>query len=236
MEIILYSASVTPTPVIPPVTLPVINIRLLGYLLVGFALVLAGAGFWPILRLEVGYRLGSKPSAEETKAPEAGPSFAIATDTRLELAKLEAAKYGVGLDFSLVIPKIGAAAKVVANVDAGNEAAYRAALKEGVAHAAGTGFPGGKDTIYLFAHSTNSLANVSRYNAIFYLLKELSPGDRVIIFYNHLKYEYNVTERFLTDAKDTQWLNGNGQERLVLQTCWPPGTIQKRLIVVAKPI
>lgn len=157
-----------------------------------------------------------------------------------ELASKEAQKYGVTTDFSLVIPKISAASKIIPNVNPSNEEEYRLALKSGVAHSAGTSLPGEKGTVYLFAHSTNSLANVSHYNAIFYQLKDLIVGDKIIIFYTGQMYVYQVTENFTTKADDTTWLTnppaGGGEKRLVLQTCWPPGTTWKRLIVVAKPV
>ncbi len=166
-----------------------------------------------------------------------------------ELALKEAQKYGVTTDFSLVIPKISAASRIIPNVNPGNEEEYRLALKSGVAHSAGTSFPGNEGTIYLFAHSTNSLANVSQYNAVFYQLKDLVAGDKIIIFYTGQRYVYQVTKNFTTKADDTAWLTnpseseGGGetlpadrQEKLVLQTCWPPGTTWKRLIVVAKPV
>lgn len=157
-----------------------------------------------------------------------------------KLASEEAQKYGVPTDFSIVIPKIAAAAWVVPNVNSANEEEYLAALKLGVSHALGTAFPGNKGTIYLFAHSTNILTNVSKYNAIFYQLKDLEAGDKVIIFYTGKEFIYQVTDKQIVGAKDISWLTdppaGGGEEKLVLQTCWPPGTSLKRLIVIAKPV
>lgn len=156
-----------------------------------------------------------------------------------KLAAEEAAKYGVETDFSIVIPKISAATKVIPNVDPANEEEYRSALKSGVAHAKGSSFPGGNGTIYLFAHSTNTLANVAVYNAVFYELKALEPGDKVIIFFAGQKYTYQVLEQKIIEANDVSWLtdqSAENQSKLVLQTCWPPGTSLKRLIVVAKPV
>lgn len=156
-----------------------------------------------------------------------------------KLAAEEAAKYGVETDFSIVIPKISASAKVIPNVDPANEEEYRQSLKAGVAHAKGSSFPGGNGTIYLFAHSTNTLANVSVYNAVFYELKALEPGDKIIIFFAGQKYIYQVLEQQTIEANDISWLtdqSAENEQKLVLQTCWPPGTSLKRLIVVAKPV
>lgn len=138
--------------------------------------------------------------------------------------------------FSIFIPKINAQAKVFVNVDPGRAEIYQEILKEGVAHAAGTGFPGSGKTIYLFAHSTNAQWNVVRYNAVFFLLNQLEAGDEVWLVYNRKLYPYVVREKKVVEAKDTHYLTDYREgETLILQTCWPPGTILKRLLVFAKP-
>ncbi len=148
----------------------------------------------------------------------------------------EAAKLGVNSYFSVVIPKIDAKANIIANVDAANEKEYQAALEEGVAHAKGTYFPGQGRRIYLFSHSTDSPLNYARYNAVFYLLRKLEAGDQIVIFFADKKYIYEVTDKRVVDSNDTSWISTNtDEEDLVLQTCDPPGTTWKRLIVVAKP-
>ena len=139
--------------------------------------------------------------------------------------------------FSLIIPKINAEAKILPNIDPGNPEAYQAALQEGVAHAAGSGFPGSGKTIYLFAHSTNAEWNVVRYNAVFFLLSNLEPGDEVWVVFNHKLYPYIIEEKKVVGANEISYLTNykTGQEVLILQTCWPPGTILKRLLVFARP-
>jgi len=143
----------------------------------------------------------------------------------------------IDTNFNVLIPKIGANAKVFPNVDPSNEDGFLPLLQEGVAHAQGTVFPGMKGNIYLFAHSTDSFWNVGRYNAIFYLLKDLSVGDQVAIFFENKRHNYFVSETKVVDADDISYIaNANtGKEQLILQTCWPPGTTWKRLIVIAKP-
>lgn len=141
-------------------------------------------------------------------------------------------------EFSIVIPKIGASETVVANVDPTNEAEYLDVLAHSVAHAKGSAFPGLNGTTYLFAHSADNFWNVGRYNAVFYLLKELVPGDDIAVFFQGKRYNYKVSETKIVDGTDTSYLSSNiGKgEQLVLQTCWPPGTTWKRLFVFAKPI
>lgn len=141
--------------------------------------------------------------------------------------------------FSIVIPKINANATIVPNVDPGNEAEFQDALQLGVAHAKGTVFPGQRGNTYLFAHSTDNWWNVGRYNAIFYLLKDLSIGDEAIVYFENLRYNYVVTDSRIVDPSDVSYLvdsQKQSDETLILQTCWPPGTTWKRLLVFAKPV
>ncbi len=141
-------------------------------------------------------------------------------------------------NFDVMIPKIGANAEVIPNVDPSSETEYLAALKKGVAHAKGSVFPGMQGTTYLFAHSTDSFLDVSRYNAIFFLLKDLVPGDAVTVFFADKRYDYVVEKTVIIDPTDVSYLTNaqSTQEQLILQTCWPPGTTFKRLLVIAKPV
>ncbi len=137
-------------------------------------------------------------------------------------------------EFSLIVPAIGATSKVIVDVDPFVDTEYSQALKAGVAHAKGTGLPGEGSRIYLFAHSTNSLLNVDEYNAVFYQLRKLTVGDEIILF-GDKKYVYVVTETKVVAATDTSWIQKGSEEELVLQTCDPPGTTWRRLLVIAKP-
>jgi sortase A len=140
--------------------------------------------------------------------------------------------------FSILIPKIGASAKVFPNVDTSNQDVYLPILMQGVAHAAGTVFPGMNGNVYLFAHSTDNFWDVGRYNAVFYLLKDLNKGDEVVIFYQNKRYNYIVTGSKIVSPMDVSYLvNSQNQDKqqLILQTCWPPGTTLQRLLVFASP-
>lgn len=139
-------------------------------------------------------------------------------------------------NFSLVIPKIGASAKIFPNADPTSEAEFLPLLMKGIAHAKGTVFPGVPGNTYLFAHSTDNWWNAGRYNAVFYLLKDLSLGDDIVVFFEGRRYNYIVTEKKIvspTDVTDLVQSHG-GPQQLVLQTCWPPGTTWERLLVIAR--
>jgi len=177
--------------------------------------------FGPLLKSEIAYRL-----KKETKKTHFG-----------ELLKKSPSSQPISAPdpyFSLVIPKIDARAKILANIDAANSKDYFPALKQGIAHAKGTVFPGMKGTIFLFAHSTDSPWNIIRYNAVFYLLRELNPGDEIIVFFLSKRFNYKVVEKKIVEPHYTEFFSQKEEEILVLQTCWPPGTTKKALLIFAK--
>jgi len=136
--------------------------------------------------------------------------------------------------FSLEIPKIKATAKVTANVNSADKKEYQSALKQGVVHAAGTYLPGMGGSVTLFAHSTDSEANVSLYNAVFYRLDELVSGDEIIVWFLGEKKVYRVTGSKILPPSNVEVFKAekNG-EKLYLVTCTPRGTTKNRLIVEA---
>jgi LPXTG-site transpeptidase (sortase) family protein len=141
------------------------------------------------------------------------------------------------VNYSIYIPKINAISKVIPGVDAGDQKIYLAALKQGVAEASGLSHPGETGTTFLFAHSVGSRVDFARYNAVFYLLDKLTAGDRIEIVYQGKWYKYEVADREILDANDTKYLIPQTlSEKLVLQTCYPPGTSWRRLVVVANRI
>jgi len=143
----------------------------------------------------------------------------------------------VSTDFSVVIPKIGANEMVTPNVNPADGNEYLSILQHSVAHARGSALPGLAGTTYLFAHSADNFWDVGRYNAVFYLLKDLDNNDDIAIFYNNKRFNYKVYDKKVVDPSEVGYLAANiGQgEKLILQTCWPPGTAWKRLLIFAKP-
>lgn len=148
-------------------------------------------------------------------------------------------KYGPFLEdlseFKIVIPKIGVNSNIISNVDASNEALYKDRLKDGVAHADGSYFPGEGGLVYLFSHSTDSIFNISRFNAQFFAVKDLIEGDDVYLRYKGKEYRYIIKNKRVINPYNLDEIR-NTEADLVLQTCWPPGTDWQRLIVSADEI
>lgn len=214
----------------------ILFVRTFGNFLVLSAICAIGFTFWPVASAYVGHTFdgitgktfeAAEPSVEE------GESFGSLLGKEDPNVKLLVPK---DPNFSIIVEKIGADAPVIPNVDPTNKAIYNEALKRGVGHALGTSFPGQPGVTYLFAHSTDTIFNVPRYNAIFYLLNDLNVGDDVVVFFSGKRFNYKVSEKKITEPEDVSYFTMNTQEQLlVMQTCYPPGTTWKRLIVVAKP-
>lgn len=138
-------------------------------------------------------------------------------------------------EFKIVIPKVDINSKVIPNVNPYNKEEYLKALKEGVALAKDTAFPNEEGNAFIFAHSTDSPLNVTKYNATFYLINKLEADDEIFLFYQGKKYKYVVTETKIVDTNQVEYLKDKTKKQtLTLMTCWPPGTTLQRLLVIGK--
>lgn len=137
-------------------------------------------------------------------------------------------------EFGLVIPKIGVNASVIPAVNPTKPGEYLKALDTGVAHSSLSYFPDENGTVYLFSHSTNYDWFVKDLNAVFYLLKNLETDDQVNIVYKGKTYTYKITGKQIVRPTDVAYMAPQeGSKRLILQTCWPPGSTTERLLIFA---
>ncbi|MCL4353118.1 sortase [Patescibacteria group bacterium] len=224
-------------------------LRSIGNFLVLFALFGVGATFGPTLYYEALFRLSQARGVHYTvEQPAVRSSLGQVLKSRGTAPKLDLADVLSGnkeqvltpidTQFDILIPKIGANARVFPNVDPSNSHIFLPILQKGVAQAAGSVFPGMNGNIYLFAHSTDNFWDVGRYNAVFYLIKDLVPGDGIVIFFENQRYDYTVTGSRIVDPSNVSYLldsQKQNRQQLILQTCWPPGTTWKRLLVFASP-
>ena len=141
-------------------------------------------------------------------------------------------------EFELIISKIGVRTQVLTNVSAANEEQYNEVLKDKAAHAIGSSLPDEAGATYIFGHSTNSIFNLNFFNPVFYSLKKLDKGDNIALVYKGKVYSFQVEGQKIInpdEVSEIENLNLN-EKKLILQTCWPPGTAWKRLLVIAYPI
>lgn len=212
--------------------------RTMGNFLVLSSLFMIGKTFYYPVKEEIRYfvnKITGKKYQLVTK-PEKKIEKKLQKGVLARSLKFNQVEFLVPVDpnFSIIIPKIGANARILANIDASEENIYLPALQKGVAHALGTAFPGEGGHIFLFAHSTDYFWNVGYYNAVFYLLSKLEKGDEVDLFYQGERYVYRVVGKEIVDPSKVEFLTRKtNREFLTLQTCWPPGTTLKRLLVFA---
>jgi LPXTG-site transpeptidase (sortase) family protein len=186
----------------------------------------------PVLLKEVGYQV-KKSSFDDYLLVES-PDEIEEAEKRAELEFRKTVLIPKAFDFSLVIPKIGVNEEVFPNIDTQDEDEYLPVLKKGVAHGKGSSFPGRAGTAFLFAHSTDDFYNIPTYNASFFLLNKLKKGDDIFVFYQNRKYSYKVKSKKILGADEVgEYIKKLEDNELVLQTCWPPGTTLKRLLVEA---
>lgn len=198
-------------------------LKVISWILIFSGLILLFYIFFPVAKEEIKYNLDQAAHIKYVTGTE-------------QLSTFEKPLTPPNTDFSIIVPKIGAVAPIVDNVDSSNPETYRSALKKGVAHAAGTQYPDNIGNVYLFAHSTDAFYNVAAYNAVFYLIGKLSKGDEIDIFYQGRQIKYEVYDKKVVGADATQYLGTliPNEKTLTLQTCYPPGTTIGRLVVLAK--
>jgi LPXTG-site transpeptidase (sortase) family protein len=174
----------------------------------GNGLILMGLGgllltFYPLLREEVGYRVG------------------VSQEIMVESG------------YTVEIPSLRLKAAVIEGVDPYNSGVYREALNRGVAQAKHTALPGEKGTQYLFAHSSDNPWNLARANTAFYRLTRIKVGDEILVDYQGREYRYRVSETRTVRPTEVSYLEEQAEDRLILQTCVPIGTDWKRFLVLA---
>jgi LPXTG-site transpeptidase (sortase) family protein len=125
----------------------------------------------------------------------------------------------------LVIPQI--------YLDAGiNESQSAEALNLGVWRRPNTSTPDkGGNTVFaahrfLYSSGPNT----------FYHLDKMALGDRFMIFWEGVEYDYEVTEIKEVPATAVEIEAETSDDRITLFTCTPLWTAKRRLVVVAKPI
>lgn len=193
------------------------------------------APFVQKIRLETGYRfLQTKNVVSNLIAPKQTLPPAVPVVLAPLVGPDGKTIEPVNTSFGIIIPKIGVNAPVAPNVDPGDSKTYNEILEKSVAHAKTSFTPDQAGTVYLFSHSTNYDWFVKDLNAVFYLVKNLEPGDLIVLYYKDVRYTYALTEKRVVSPKDISYLvPSTGKKSLILQTCWPPGSVVQRLLLFA---
>jgi LPXTG-site transpeptidase (sortase) family protein len=209
--------------------------RIIGLGLIGLSLGGITPSLAPVIALESTFYINQMKQTKRTEAIEAKPlPQAVPVKFNPLIAPDGSKIVPVDTQFGVIIPKIGVNATVIPSVNPLKETEYDPALKQGVAHASTSFFPNEDGLVYLFSHSTNYEWFVGDLNAIFYLLKNLEAGDLIVISYKSELYTYKLAEKRVVHPSDITYIQPiAGERRLILQTCWPPGSTTERLLLIA---
>lgn len=136
----------------------------------------------------------------------------------------------------IVIDKIKISAPVGRNIDGNNQQAYMKALEKGVAQLAGTATPGELGNSVIFGHSSYYRSQPGSYKTIFAKLGNLVGGDEIKVVVGGNTLSYKVFDKKIVSSGDVSVVmqDDKSQKRLTLITCWPVGTSNQRLVVMAK--
>ena len=129
----------------------------------------------------------------------------------------------------IYIPNLSVSAPVVFGTSTDSNIVLEQ-LRQGVLMYPGSGVPGGGGSSVIIGHSSSSIP-WQKYGRVFAGLPKLSKGDMIIVNYNGRKYSYQVETKLTGSINELASLNI--QNDLVLGTCWPIGTDEKRIIITA---
>ena len=216
-----------------------IVLRTIANTLIIAGVIFALVSFWPFISAELRYWFDNFRGVQYVISGDQLPSPRKSGFGDLLVAPPPIRIVPVNTDFGIVIEKIDVNSPIVADVNSSNYKEYIAALSKGVAHAKGTAFPGETDktnnNVFLFAHSAINPIQAKKYNSVFYLLRKLEVGDRVATFYKGQRFDYIVIDKRVVEATDVRYLTDSSKDPiLTMQTCDPPGSSLRRMIVTAK--
>lgn len=138
----------------------------------------------------------------------------------------------------LHIDKLQINVPIVIDVDGKNKTAYFKSLEDGVAHMKGTAKPGEPGNTFIFGHSSYYESSPGNYKKIFATLNDIEENDEIIIkLDNKQTWRYKVKDKEIIEATQTEVTHQDKSKKiLTLMTCWPIGTKDKRLVVIANLI
>lgn len=116
---------------------------------------------------------------------------------------------------------------------------FDADLKKGIVHYPGTAMPGEVGLTYLSGHSSGYAWDRSPYKQIFATLGKITDGTSFTVTATQnngqqVRYHYVVTGRGEYAANDQAQFISTADSQVALSTCWPVGTVDRRLVLYAK--
>lgn len=197
----------------------------------------------------------AQAQAEEVLAEATGTSNKIVDPSKLLPVlpdKKETRKSFAWVDFPiaptddrLIIPKLGQSVPLVhmgvEHIEGENwgelEKQIQGGLKKGVVHYPGTAKPGQYGNFFITGHSSYYPWDPGQFKDVFALLGQLDTGDRFYVYYDQIKYTYEIYDKFEVSPSNVDVLEQPQDKKIAtLMTCTPVGTTLRRLIIQAKEI
>jgi LPXTG-site transpeptidase (sortase) family protein len=164
--------------------------------------------------------------------------------------KKETRKTFQWLDFSIaptdnriIIPKLGKSIPIVEmsteHIEGENwsdlEKQIQSGLQQGVVHYPGTAEPGQFGNVFVTGHSSYYPWDPGQFKDVFALLSQLEPGDRFVLYYDQIRYEYKIYNKMEVQPDNVSVLEQPKDKKIAtLMTCTPVGTALRRLIIQAE--
>jgi LPXTG-site transpeptidase (sortase) family protein len=140
-------------------------------------------------------------------------------------------------EYLLKIDKIHIVAPIIIDIDGANQEAYDKALEDGVAQLSGTALPGVAGNTFIFGHSSFYTGAKGDYKEVFKDLNDLIRGDIITIDHKGKILNYKVTSKQIVAPDRVDLISQDKTQKiLMLMTCWPIGSDEKRLVIFAKLI
>lgn len=127
---------------------------------------------------------------------------------------------------AISVPAVGIHAAIESNVKASSLAA-------GAGHYPGTGWPGQGRTIGLAGHDV-TVVPAAQGGHVFHALIAAKVGERIYIRWHGRTFTYRITGQKVVRPTAVGVLRSVGYERLVMTTCYPPGSAGLRLVTFAR--
>jgi LPXTG-site transpeptidase (sortase) family protein len=124
-------------------------------------------------------------------------------------------------DNRLVIPKIALDDHIYVGTDPH-------LVNRGVWNKSNTSSPSKGGNSVIIAHRFNYTGTPN-----FYSLDKVSPGDKVVVYWQSKEYDYTVKSSKIVEPTDIAVENQTAQAQLTLYTCTPLWSSKQRLVVVA---
>lgn len=145
----------------------------------------------------------------------------------------------VGPESKMIIPKLNVDAPVVYGAAADHKSQMKA-MERGIAHFAISGasaVPGQVGNAVFAAHSSNDAFAAGDYKFVFAQNEKLIKGDIIYMNYNSKRYTYKVSKlEVVMPTEVSKVQQPTNKPTIILVSCVPLGTAEKRLLVFAEQI